>query len=707
MGFADNFLPTRQYAEDETVRNAAAPASSIPANHRKSLDELVRMLNEFRSTTETNTTQGQIDYDYYDGIQLTESEKAALNDRGQPDIIVNRTRVAINGILGIIAHQHTDPKAWPRTQEDSDSASVASDVLRYVTSKNHFNSIKVLCAKDNFIGGACAVMVGVDPNKNVPLTQIRWEELIYDTRSRQVNFSDARYMGIGKWMFYDDVQDRYKGKAPSIEGELGTTIGMVGAGDDFMGDRPLNQGWLDTRNRRIFVVEMYYRCGKIWYKTVYWAGGVLEEGVSPYKDENGIPSCPIEAVACYIDRQNNRYGLIRDMRPLQDEINKRRSKLLHLVNSSQIEASDPSAIEVNADEARREAARPDGVLPYGWKKVSTSDMAQGQMLLLTEAKNEMERFGPNPAVLGRQGADTSGRALLARQQAGMIELAVILDQMEDWELRVYKAIWARVKQYWKAPQFIRVTDDVDDPKFVGINQPIPHPNAGQPVMAPVPHPEGGLAEDPNNPGQALMAPQMQNIPHPMDPTQQMQVPVMHPDILGYKNSMAETDVDIVIDTTPATATVMAEQLDSLMKLVSSNPAYAAQVPFEIFLDLMPLPRKRQLIQQIKTFREQAQQQQSQMQEQQMSQMAQKIMSEIRKNMTQADLNTAAANLDIAKTGIIPGQERRQDMNTNIQAVDTAHSIARDHATALHGMVSDDEAGEREAAAAKAEPSTTE
>lgn len=677
---------------DNAINNAQDTDSdgqkAIPG--RKSLQELKRIITEFRSTVESNMTEAGLDYDYYDGKQITASEKKILNDRGQPDIVVNRTKVAINGTLGIIAHSHTDPKCWPRTQEDSDAADVATDVLRYVTEKNHFNLIKVACAKDNFIGGANAVLVGVEPNKNVPLTQIRWEELIYDTRSRAVNFSDARHMGIGKWMFYEDVADMYKGKAPSIGDTMETSVGMIGQGDDFMGDRPLNQGWLNVRERRVFVVEMYYRVGKKWYKNCFWYGGVLEEGESPYNDEDGVPTCPIIAEACYIDRDNNRIGMVRDMRPLQDEINKRRSKLLHLINSSQIQARDPSAIEVDAETARLEAARPDGVIPYGWEKVSNTDMSQGQMLLLTEAKNEMERFGPNPAVLGRQGADTSGRALLARQQGGMIELAVVLDQLEDWELRVYKAIWQRVKQYWKAPQFIRVTGRNDDPKFVGINQPIPNPQAGQPVMAPVPHPDGGVAEDPNNPGNPLMGHVHSPVPSdPNDPdSQQILQPQVHADILGYKNQLAEMDVDITIDTTPATATVMAEQLESLLKMVQANPAYAQQVPFEVFIDLMPLPRKREIMAQIKKFREDQQAQQQQIQQTQMSQMAEKLASEIKKNLTQSQLNVSAAHLDDVKAGAVPREQDRQDVTALSQAHVGATAEHRASAQALHDAVTD-------------------
>lgn len=560
------------------ARNAAAQ----PLPGRKTIEEYRKMFDDYRTTTETNTTQACIDYDYYDGKQLTTDERAKLQKRGQPPIVVNRTRVAINGILGIVARSHTDPKAWPRTPNDEDASSVATDILRYAAEKGRFNRKKTECFKDNLVGGICAMHVG-GSDRSVPLSKVRWEEFFYDPRSREIDFSDARYMGIAKWMFQDDVQAKFKLDDLNLNTDMGGAIGGdLGFSSDATSDRPLNQGWLDIRNRRIMVVELYHRYGKVWNKCTFWAGGVLEEGVSPYKDEYGNTVCPIVAASCYIDRDNNRYGVVRDMRDLQDEINKRRSKLLHLVNSSQIQARDPSAIEVDANVARQEAARPDGVLPYGWEKVSTQDMAQGQSLLLSEAKAEMERFGPNPAVLGRQGSDTSGRAILARQQAGMIELAVVLDQMEDWELRVYQAIWQRVKQFWKAPQVIRVTDNPDDPSFIGINEPVPNPQAGQPVM--VAHPVTG---------EQVQA--SREVPDPANDNVSRYVPAVHPDILGYKNTVAEMDVDIIIDSTPATATIMQEMFEDLTKLVASNPQYAQEVPFETFLELMPLPRKRQII----------------------------------------------------------------------------------------------------------------
>ena len=78
------------------------------------------------------------------------------------------------------------------------------------------------------------------------------------------------------------------------------------------------------------------------------------------------------------------------------------------------------------------------MIPPGWKMSPDGAEFQGNVELLQEAKAEMERMAPNPAVLGRDGQDASGRALMARQQSGLIELAPLYGALEDWELRIYR-----------------------------------------------------------------------------------------------------------------------------------------------------------------------------------------------------------------------------------------------------------------------------
>jgi hypothetical protein len=566
----------------------------------ETLQRLKRMVTEAQSLTQDARTESLTDDDYYHGHQLTRAEKQALAERGQPDIVINRVKPAINGILGVTEQGKSEPRAFPRTPQDDDSADVATDCLRYIADHNRFSRIKQDFFRDMLVPGSAGVLIGVDEDRNVRIENIRWEELLFDPKSRRPDFSDGRFLGIYKWMYADDVTAMYPEKKSDIEGAMDGG-GLMG--DESFQDRPSQQpAWVDKRQRRLVVVEIYYR-DRTWKRCVFIANAVLEEGDSPYQDDKGRATCPIEAQSAYVDRNNNRYGAVRDMRGPQDEVTKRRSKLLHLVTVSQIQAVDPAATDVDADTARREAARPDGVIPFGWQKVATADMAAGQAQLLQEAKGEIERLGPNPAILGRQGADSSGRAVLARQQAGMVELAVLFGALEDWELRVYRQCWARVKQFWTAPMVIRVTDDEDAPKFVGLNE----PQMGPPQV--VLDPATGLA-------------------------------TLQPTILGYKNAVAEMDVDITLESMPDVANIQAEQFRDLMQLVGSSAVYQQQVPMELLLELSAVPHKRQILDRLKKFREEQQQAQAGQQQAQQQIAVEAAQADIAKTQSEADLNTA-------------------------------------------------------------------
>lgn len=530
-------------------------------------------VEDFLNSNMDNRTELQLDVKYYHGEQLTRDERSKLDDRKQPAIVINRLRVAVNGIVGVAQRAKTDPKAYPRTPGDENSADVASATLKYAMDVTKFTRAKGRCFRDMVMTGTAAAMCILDGDLRPVIRRIRWNELIYDPRSLEEDFSDATYMGFGKWMYTSTLQEMYP--EADIEATSSATRGLSELTDSASEDKPFASTWVDEKFNRVYVVEIYYIDKGKWMRCVFYAGGVLEEGESPWPDDKGRPGNPIVAQTLYITDDNARYGAVRDMRDLQDEINKRRSKMLHLINVSQIQAEDPNAVEVNADEARKEAAQPDGVLPMGWRKVPTTDMTQGQAQLLTESKAELERMGPNPAMLGRQGADSSGKALQTRQDAGMVELSILYDGLEEWEVNVYRRMWCNIKKWWTAPQYIRVTDDVEDTKFIGINQPkmgqVPgvDPETGDPMMG-------------HNGGPSMME-----------------------DVIGYDNDIAEMDVDFTIDSTPHYANLMAEQLLVISDAVGRNPNYADQVPFEILLEMTSFPGKRELIKKVRAFRAQA------------------------------------------------------------------------------------------------------
>lgn len=527
--------------------------SAVDLDYKPDIDRLKRLFEDSQTLTRDARSNSFRDDDYYNGFQLTTDEKRVLAIRGQPDNVFNRVRPAVNGTLGVIKQGETDPRAYPRNPQDQDSADVASKTLRYIADDGNFDALKIDAAKHYLVEGVCAAITEVDEDRRIVPTIIRFEEFFYDPYSRRQDFSDARYMGIAKWRFADDVAAQYPEMRGDIESavESGHRIGF----DDTFADRPSDAGiaWTDKKRRRLMVVEMYHNDDG-WKRCVFVSGAVLEAGESPYADRKKRPMNPIEAQACFIDRENNRYGIVRDMIGPQDEINKRRNKLLHLITVSQIQAVDPAAQEIEADVARKEAAKPDGVIPFGWQKVPTSDAARGQAELLAEAKSEIERMAPSPAVIGRDANTQSGRATQIRAQAGLTEQAIIFGGIEEWEQRMYRQFWARAQQFWTAPMYIRVTDDEGSPDFIGVNQ----PQMGPPQVV----------QDPDG------------------------MPTLQPTILGYDNNIAQLDVDIILDSVPDTANLQAEQFEMLTQLAGVGAL--GPNPGPMLLEASTLPNKREI-----------------------------------------------------------------------------------------------------------------
>jgi hypothetical protein len=504
---------------------------------------------------------------YYDGDQWTDTERRVLEARGQPALAFNHIKPAINAIIGIVERGRTDPKGWGRTPQDQEAAEVATDGLRYVSDVTRFNATARECLQDFLIWGVVAGINEINEGQEPGIRRIRPEEFFYDPYSRDRDFMDARYMGIAKWMDEQDLIDLY----PDAEDKIKQSFDIATTGDTFK-DRPKDGwSWIDVKSRRIMCFEMYSRRGGIWNKCVFVYGGVLEEGPSQYLDsKTKQPRNPILAQSAYVDIDNQRYGAVKDMISPQDAINKGRSKAIHLLNVAKLRV-EPGVLDVDA--VRKEWAKPDGIIEAREgqiEELGDRQLTPAHLELLRDAKEEMRRQSPTPGIVGRGGQSQSGRAILAEQQAGMTEQAPLLAGFDDWKLRCYRAMWESIKQFWTGPKWIRVTDDENAPRFVGLNMPEPviDPQTGMPQVDPMT-------------GQPVMK----------------------------ANNPAEMDVDIVIDSTPDTAVIQEEQFQRLAELVQAG----MPIPPDVLIEASSLPKKKLLLDKLR----QAQEQQSQQPDQAM------------------------------------------------------------------------------------------
>jgi hypothetical protein len=627
----------------------AVDPAVIELERLRSIDPmpLRKMVEDFRDGTQEARDIGEKARRYYDNDQIFGETERAWKRSRQPKVIRNEIAPAVNGMLGVIQQAKVDPRAWPRNPGNEEQADVASKALRFVADSQKWHKKKVDAAETFLIEGIAAVAIEASEEGDPLITQLAYDELIYDPHSRRADFSDAAYKGIGKWMYEGDLMRRYPLMREDLSAAFTSSWGaQMGLDRQDKPENLLGTNWLDPKRRRIFVVELYHLEDGEWMRSVFYVGGVLEQGPSPYQDDRGLSLCAFVFQSCLITRDNQRAGLVKAMLSPQDELNAYGSRALHLARSRQLRASDPAfPPEVDARTASAEAAKPDGVIPTGYDMVPTSDLLGGMQMMMGEARQALVRQAPTPAVLAdASAANQSGRSRLVLQQAGMTEIARALGRLEDFENEVYRLVWAVLKQFKTEPWWIRITgDDAKKTHHMPINAPViegPPGEDGQPTEQQVP-PE--------------MVAQMQAQGAP----------------IKIKNELAKMDVDIEVETVPDTANLQAEQFEALAPMLPLlAQAKSPEKAFKIGVMMSSMSEKQKLLEEVdkpdELPPEQAQQQQ------QMAAMQQQI-EQITQELAIRD---AKAKIDKteSETALNRAKVEQIDADVTIDAIDTRMKI---------------------------------
>lgn len=575
--------------------------------------------------------------DYYDGRQLSEAEKRVLKQRKQPEVVKNRIKRKIDYLRGLERQGRTDPKAYPRTPQDEQDADVCTDALRYVKADQNLDVKRSSVFENMLVEGFGGVECGAAKNArgaiDPKLTYLPWDRIFYDPNSAAHDFSDARYMGFITWMDAEDAKARpeWAGKEKVIDDTMARPMSS-GTGSETYDDKPRWKSWADPTRKRIRVVTMYYKRDGQWMRCEFTlAGHLTDPAPSPYLDENGQPENAMILQSAYVDRDNDRYGVVRDMISTQDEVNKRGSKALHLLNSRQARIA---AGALNKEEIRRELARPDGVViadTGDFEVLGNGNEVAGHLNLMRDALAELDATGPTATMQGRsQSADQSGRAILALQQGGMVEMTPLLDNLRHFSIRLYRAAWNRIRQFWTEERWLRLTDDENNVRFAGINV-TKADLAAQKIKAALKAGEIDAATAQQYALQVKADPSMQ----------------------GRANVVAELDVDIDIDEQNETPTLQYEQFQTLAQLAQSG----VPIPPPVLIQASTLRDKPKLLKMLEASAQQPQQPNPQQQLQQAIGVA-----NVKKTEAEGELASARAESENLRSQLAAAtlQQQRQE-----------------------------------------------
>jgi len=548
------------------LENGVAADEATAKGGMLDVGDLCRMFEESEDSSYESRKLSERDRDYVDNKQLTAEEESTLKKRGQPPVIDNRIKTKIDYLVGLEKQQRIDPKALPRTPKHESDADGATEALRYVAEEQDYDAKRSGVWRNMLVEGYGGIGVSVaeamdyngQPGIEVSIRRYSWDRLFFDPHSSETDFSDAGYLGAVLWMDYDDALAMYKDN-PDAANILDATL--TTAPSDTYDDKPKHSLWADKKRKRVRICQIWVKRDEQWHFAEYTKGGILKAGPSPYKTDKGESDCELFLQSAYCDRDNNRYGLVREMISLQDEINKRRSKSLHLLSANQT-LYEEGAID-NIELFRREKAKADGTMKVApgalanqrVQTISGVDVATAQFQLLQESKNAIDLKGPNATEMGdkTQGSNAaSGRAIVASQQGGMIQVGDLMDNLRHLDRRVFRAMWNRIRQYWTAEKWIRVTDDDQNVKWVGVN---------------------------------------------VDPQQIQMLAAQDPQaaqkIAGIVGNVAELDCDIIIDEAPDSLSPQLEQFQSLVELKKFDTE--GEIPFKSIVRAAPNLKGKQAI----------------------------------------------------------------------------------------------------------------
>jgi hypothetical protein len=520
-----------------TTGNATGPVSSAGAKDEAAywdIGRLKRAFSDYLGSKNDEINEAKEARRYYHGAQWTDEQIKILKKRKQPIATINRIGRKIDGVVGLLEKLRQDPKAFPRTPKQEQGADLATAVIRYALDQQDWKPKSAEVARDGAIEGIAGIEINLvqgdtnDPNdKDIEFDIVEPDSFFYDPRSYRADFSDAQYMGVGKWMTSGQAKELLPGKDDLIDNSIEDSTELTTNPDR-------DNKWVTSDKKYIRLVDCWYRHNGKWCWAIFTGSQILMEGESYLTDEKKKTACKYIMYSGNVDHDGDRYGFIRNMKSQQDGINFKEAKLHHILGSRRLILTNGAVDDV--EKTRAEWARPDGVVvvnPGGEVKADdqTFDFA-GWSKLLQDAKEEIENFGPNPAVMGQGVEKQSGRAISLLQQAGIAELGPYITSFRGWKIRVYRAIFNALQHHWIGERWIRVTDDEAVAQFVQIN---------------------GMGIDPQT---------------------------GHPAIV---NALGSLDVDIIIDEGPDSVNMAADTYDALLALATSG----AQVPPAVLIELSP------------------------------------------------------------------------------------------------------------------------
>lgn len=518
-------VPERKIGNAASRDGALLDGEAAMATHRALMGHYRREL----SRQESARAEMAMDEDFVDHIHWTQEELTELLVRGQMPTVFNITAISIFWVLGSERRSPMDWKLLARTAEGIKHAEFKTELMKHVSDVNNSTFVQSQAFRDAVVAGLGWLETGESAKGSGTIVYDRaesWRNMLWDSTANEWDMSDARYMFRTKWVDTDIASAMFPNRSGLIE--RGSQRRLYSAefsgmsGYDSAGDQPMDSaeeahfetsglvGMSEFSSRnRVRLIEAWFQKpatvpimkggqfhGEIFdeWSPGHWADikrdraslvaqprqvmhvaimtqdGLLAYRQTPYR-HNRFPFTPVWGNRRARDKMP--YGMVRGMRDINRDLNKRASKSLHILSSTRAFVQKGSVADIEM--FRDEVARPDAVIVYEEGSPPPvvdvdQNLAQGHMnLMQNDLMMIREASGVTGENLGQHTNAQSGKAIIAKQEQGALTTSHYFDNLRFARKAHGEKIVVNIEQFYTSEVQFRITNSSGNPEFRTIN----------------------------------------------------------------------------------------------------------------------------------------------------------------------------------------------------------------------------------------------
>jgi len=497
--------------------------------NKPDVPKLLSWVYEAQSSHQDWRSQSWEDCEMADGVQWSDDEIQKAKSKRIKPITINRTFPVLNYLHGYFINNKVDITAKGRTKLDTELGQVMTEGLKYVLDQNKGQHKLSRAFKQQITSGFGCLGVGFnsDPREEkIQIKPVNWYSIWWDQYATPwMEKNECRYVFTQDWTDIEnlyalfpemrrDLEEQYSSLA---NGTSGADYGVYS--NDLITDtiedykRSLAT-WIDKDRNRVNPVEIWYpelvdaafaimpsgyaveltddlgpdeqmrliaqavqvvqATVKKMRVTTILENLVLQDMMSPYAHDQ----YPFVPFVSYLDRFDFPYGIPRQIKEQNKEVNTRRSVGLALMNGRRVKMEKGSVED--PERTYHEANRFDGMIITKDGKIDKvqidelTALAPSQMGMLEQSEREIQEIsGATGDTLRAKAPTRSGSAFAEQKETTSVMIASVIDNARFSQRRLGELIQSLIQDTWTGRRVMRVTDSITQAeKFITINEKI-------------------------------------------------------------------------------------------------------------------------------------------------------------------------------------------------------------------------------------------